>query len=149
MSCHAIITPPPAILVKSATVAEAVATLAAHGFATLPVVDAKGHFAGVFGPKELIALMLPRAARLGEDLGDLAFVGEGQADLRTRLEALGKELVGKHLAPHRTVRGETPLVEALLLLYRGDAFLPVVDESGKLVGVVTAGSALAHVRGAA
>lgn len=147
MSCQDIISQPPAVLAKTDSVADAVVTLRRHGVPALPVVDAKGHFVGVFGLREVIALLLPRAVRLGDDLDDLRFLSESLDDLKVRLGSLGKDGVGKHMAPHRSVRAETPLVEALLLLYRGDSYLPVVDGAGKLVGIVTATQALTRIAG--
>jgi CBS-domain-containing membrane protein len=145
MTCQAIISAPPATLSKSQTVEQALGVLLTHRASMLPVVDAKGQFAGIFGLKEVVALLLPRAARLGEDMGDLGFLSDSLHDLRQRLVTQGKENVGKHLAAHRTIRPETPLVEALLLLYRGDSFLPVVDEAGKLIGVLNAADALTRM----
>jgi CBS-domain-containing membrane protein len=145
MTCHALITPPPAVLAKSDTVSHAVSLLIAHRFTTLPVTDANGRYAGVFGVKELIALLLPRAARLGDELGDLNFVSDTIADLQARLGSLGKEAVGRHMAAQRSVRPETAMVEALLLLYRGECCLPVVDDAGKLIGLVSATDAVARI----
>lgn len=146
MTCQSIVTPPPATLAKGDRVAEAIKALIAHDFATLPVVDAQGHFLGAFGIKELLSLALPRAARLGaEDVPDLSFVSDSTADIQARLQGLAQDTVDKAMAPHRTIRAETALVEALLLLERGDGFLPVVDNAGKLVGVVTAAAALTRL----
>lgn len=145
MSCQAIISDPPAILEKSTTVAEALAILREKGVNALPVTDAKGHFLGVFGLRELIVLLLPRAVRLGVEMGELGFVSDTLDDLRHRLGAFAKDSIGKHMAPHRAVRAETPLVEALMLLYRGDSYLPVVDSAGKLIGIVTANDAMTRV----
>lgn len=145
MTCHALISPPPAVLAKTDSVAHAVEQLVSHRFSTLPVVDAKGHYLGVFGVRELIALLLPRAARLGEELGELNFITDSVDDLKARLGSLGKETVSRHMAAHRSVRAETSAVEALLLLYRGDCCLPVVDGAGKLVGIVTATDAVARI----
>ncbi|MEW5728571.1 MAG: CBS domain-containing protein [Pseudomonadota bacterium] len=146
MTCKSIVAPVTATLAKGDSVAEAVKALAAHGFATLPVVDAKGHFLGVFGVRQLLALLLPRAARLGEDdMPDLSFVSDTSEDIKARLKSFAKESVGKAMAPHRTVRAETALVEAMLLLERGDGFLPVVDEAGKLAGILTAEAVVARL----
>lgn len=147
MTCQSITSPPAATLARSDTVADAVAKLLSLKTPALPVVDAKGAFAGAFGLREVITMLLPRAARIGDDLGELAYVTESMGDLRQKLGALASDPVEKHMAPHRTVRPETSLVEALLLLNRGDAFLPVVDDAGKLVGIVTAGDALANIVG--
>jgi CBS-domain-containing membrane protein len=37
------------------------------------------------------------------------------------------------------------MVEALLLLYRGECCLPVVDDAGKLIGLVSATDAVARI----
>lgn len=145
MNCQSIISPPPTVLETSDTVAKAAVALLAQSYATLPVVDGQGRFVGIFGARELIKLMLPRAVRLGNDLSDLSFVSDTIADLKARLDSQAGELVDKHMAPHQTVRPETSLVEALLLLHRGDAFLPVVEDSGRLVGIVTAAEALVRI----
>jgi len=145
MTCQSIIAPPPVTLETGDTVEKAVSTLLAQHFATLPVVDAQGRFAGIFGTRELIGLMLPRAARLGSDLGELNFITDNTDALKARLASQLGEPVGRHMAPHQAVRPETSLVEALLLLQRGDAFLPVVDGTGKLAGIVTAADALARI----
>ena len=62
-----------------------------------------------------------------------------------RLGRLAGDSVSAHMAPHRTIPLRTALVEALLLVYRGDSWLPVVDEDGKLVGVISAAAALARI----
>jgi|AGTN01.1.fsa_nt_gi CBS-domain-containing membrane protein len=147
MTCQSIVSPPPATLDADMPVAGAASVLIERKCSTLPVVDAQGRFAGVFGTRELIGLMLPRAVRLGDGLGELGFVADNSDDLRSRLTALGDEPVSKHMSPHPTVRPETALVEALLMLYRGDAFLPVVDASGRLLGIATAAGALGHIAG--
>lgn len=147
MTCQSIVSPPPVTLEFDMPVAKAVSILIDQKYATLPVVDAQARFVGVFGTKELIGLLLPRAARLGDGLGELGFVTDNPDDLRNRLDALGGEPLSRHMSPHPTVRPETALAEALLILYRGDAFLPVVDTSGRLLGVVTAAGALGHIAG--
>lgn len=147
MTCHCITMPPPATLTKSDSVAEAIAKLQQHDLPALPVVDARGHFLGVFGHREIIGLVLPRAARAGDAIQDLSFVGDNVDDLRKRLGGVLKEQVGRYMAPHRTVRPETSLVEALLLLYRGDAVLPICDPAGTLVGFATAADAANCLKG--
>lgn len=146
MTCQSIVAPAPATLAKGDSVGDAVKALAANRYATLPVVDAKGHFLGIFGVRQILALLLPRAARLGpDDMPDLSFVSDNAEDIKARLKAAAKETVGKAMAPHRSVRPETALVEALLLLERGDGVLPVVDNAGKLIGLLTADAVITRL----
>ncbi len=147
MTCQCITKPPTATLAKSDSVSEAIAKLQQHDLPALPVVDGKGHFLGVFGHREAIGLVLPRAARAGDAIQDLSFVGDNIDELKSRLGAVLKEQVGRYMAPHRTVRPETSLVEALLLLYRGDSVLPICDPAGTLVGFATAADALQCLMG--
>lgn len=145
MSCRLLMVEPPVRLKPTDTVAEAVAALAAHNQPAAPVTDETGKLLGVFGQTQAMALVLPKAARLGDDLGDLAYIHEGIPDLATRFDAHASEAVRRHMVAHTAVRPDTQAMEALLLLTRGDGFLPVVDDHGKLLGVVTAARALAVV----
>jgi CBS-domain-containing membrane protein len=147
MTCNCITMPPPATLAKGDSIAEAIVKLQQYALPALPVVDAKGHFLGIFGHREVIGLVLPRAARAGDALQDLSFVGDTVDELRKRLGSVLTEQVGRYMAPHRTVRPETSLVEALLLLYRGDAVLAVCDPAGILVGFATAADAANCLKG--
>ncbi len=144
MSCDSIISPVTSTLLKDDAVADALAALVEQGASALPVVDAAGQFLGVFGMREVVGMLLPRAALLADGL-DLSFVAASIAQLGDRLGRLAGDSVGAHMAPHRSIRRETALVEALLLLYRGDAWLPVVDRDGRLEGIVTAANALARI----
>ena len=144
MSCDSIVSPVTSTLLKDDAVADALDALVAQGAFALPVVDGAGRFLGVFGMREVVGMLLPRAALLAEGL-DLSFVGDSIAQLGDRLGRLAGDPVGAHMAPHSCIRRETALVEALLLLYRGDAWLPVVDKDGRLDGIVTAADALARI----
>lgn len=145
MRCDAIISPPTAILEKTDTLAHALTLLQDHGVTSLPVVDSKGHYVGGFGLRELIALVVPRAVRAGVETGAPGVASDSLADLHHRVQAFAQDPVGKRMAAYHAVRPETPLVEALMLLYRSETDLPVVDGTGKLVGMITAQSALKRV----
>lgn len=140
--------PPPATLAPDTSVAAAASLLIRHAHATLPVVNPQGRFMGVFGARELIGLTLPRAVRVGDDLADLGFIADTSDDLRERVVAVAADPVSRYMVPHQTVRPETALAEALLLLHRGEVLLPVVDESGHLRGIVTVAGALGILGGA-
>ena len=144
MNCDSIMSPVTSTLLKDDAVADALTALVEQGAAALPVVDAAGQFLGLFGMREVVGMLLPRAALLADGL-DLSFVGDSITQLGDHLGRLAGDSVGAHMAAHRSIRRETALVEALLLLYRGDAWLPVVDGNGRLEGIVTAANALARI----
>lgn len=142
MTCKLIMVDPPVCLRPTDTVAAALAQMNATQSSALPVTDESGRFVGVFGAKQALALVLPRAARLGSDLGDLAYVKDSLDDVRKRYAAFADKPVRSAMAEHDRVSPDTAMIEALLLLERGDCFLPVVDSAGKLVGIITADKAL-------
>jgi CBS-domain-containing membrane protein len=144
MKCDAIVSPAVAILSSEDAVADALATLVQTSAGQLPVTDATGRFLGVFGLRQILGLLLPKAALLSDGL-DLSFVGDDLALLGDRLGRSAGETVGAHMAAHPTIGRDTQLVEALLLLYRGDSWLPVLDKYGRLDGIVTAADALARI----
>lgn len=145
MTCKSVMVPPAAQLAPGDTVAAALARVMAANVPSLPVVDEAGRLAGVFGLKEVIGLLLPRAAKLGGDLGELNYLTEGLDDLKARLGAQAGAPVREFMSPHGALRAETSLMEALLLIHRGESLLPVADDTGRLVGVVTAQAALARI----
>ncbi|MBI3444733.1 MAG: CBS domain-containing protein [Magnetospirillum sp.] len=144
MNSEMIVSPVAAPLHPDDAIADALESLSRQGVATLPVVDGDCRFIGAFGLREIIGMLLPRAALLETGL-DLSFIGDSLAQLGDRLGRLAGDSVGAHMSPHRTIPIRTALVETLLLLYRGDSWLPVVDDAGKLVGVVTAADALSRI----
>jgi CBS domain-containing protein len=145
MSCRLLMVEPPVRLKPTDTVAEAVTALLDHSQPAAPVTDETGRLLGVFGLAQAAGLVLPRAARLGDELGDLAYIHESVADLSARFEAHAAEPIRRHMTTHPVVAPDTQAMEALLLLTRGDGLLPVVDAQNRLLGVVTTGRALAVV----
>lgn len=106
----------------------------------IPVVDEEGRFLGVFGVNCLLRLVLPHAAIMENGLESVNFARETLSDLYRRYcENSDKEIalcMDKENVP--TVGPDTSLLEAVLILYRTKASLPVVDpESGKLLGVIS------------
>jgi CBS domain-containing protein len=140
MTAATVMTSPPMALKQDDTLAHAVQVLLREHLSSLPVIDGQGRYLGTFGMHVVLGLLLPKAATWTEGVPDLAFLPDNLEYLRRHLGALQDEPVGNHLdraAP--LVRPNAPLVEALLLLYRHDGILPVVEEQdGKLVGSVSA-----------
>lgn len=147
MTCRSLMVEPPAKLAPTDTVADAVTTLLASGLPALPVVDHADVLQGLFGYSQVLAMLLPAAARLGDDLGDLAYVHESIVDLQARLARHGDELVRDRMDEADAVTPNCQGMEALLLLSRGKALLAVVDDHGKLMGIITKGAALAAIKG--
>ena len=119
------------------TVADAVRLALEGSVRDLPVTDASGTFVGMFKIDDLLLSLLPRGAVVGMGLPDLGFVHLSVDDLRHKLRDMEAHPVRDYAVPTPAIlRPETSALEAILLLHRGARSLPVVDASGKLVGVV-------------
>lgn len=106
----------------------------------LPVTDANGVYKGTFDFADVWKTLLPKAALLGMDsLTDLSFVSDAQEILREKLASAGVRPVSEFLDRRvEPVHPDTPVKEAILLFYRLDEDIPVVERStNRLVGVVT------------
>lgn len=147
MTCAPYIAPAPAVLGRDEPVAQAVRRLAENHFQPLAVVDGDGRLLGLFGPREVAALLLPVGARLGGDGFALGFVSETPEALRERLGAVAAEPVGKYATAHRPLLASTSLDEALLRMHRGATVQMAVDDQGRVVGVLNAAALLAPLVG--
>src|SRR5690242_3980580 len=84
MSCTAIMTKAPVTLREQESVADAAAKLVSNHFTTLPVVDAEGRYAGMFGLYDLLGLLVPRVALAGDLMANLRFIPDDPEDLRRK-----------------------------------------------------------------
>jgi CBS domain-containing protein len=152
-TCRSIMMPQPPVLRRQQTVAEALRLLLDHHLLAVPIVEADGRYFGMFARSKLISLLLPRAVGIMEtstDQGrwlDFGYLPDTLDDLRARYQAVAGDPVDRHaLLDTPKLRPDTPLMNALLFLYRNRSLLPVVEEgTGKLLGVVSTWDALARI----
>lgn len=137
----------PVTLRSDDRVALAAERLMTNRFINLPVVDAQGRYQGLFGVFELLRLLLPRGATVGDLLPDLRFMADDVGALQAHFGEMAAEPVGNHLRTDLPVLDpETPIIEALLQFYRNRTTLPVVDrQSRKLLGVLSYWDVLAAI----
>jgi CBS domain-containing protein len=141
----------PVTLQPTDTVERAAELLVREGALALPVVGPSGAFVGLFGVRDLAALLLPRAVTLGvglEELADLDFVADSLEELRERMAHVCHDPVADHLSDgaNRVLHPDSSFTEALFLLHRSGRDLPVVDSStGKLVRMVSPWDVLARL----
>ncbi len=127
-------------------VCEALRTMHQHRVHNLPVVDDDDQFIGVFGIRQLIRALLPRAAQVESGLTDLSFMPDELGELYKRLEKVGQRTVVEFLEKKEDLlvcEPHTPFPEALELLDQSfSSSLPVIVVDGKtkktLVGMVSA-----------
>lgn len=151
--CSSIMTTKPSVIKQSESVAKAMRMLLDNRLLGLPVVDGDGRYLGMFLRSRVIALLLPRIVQLEESMPEVArlvevgFMSDTLDDARDRFAMVANDPVGKYLQTDTPIlRLDTPVMSAVLYLYRTRSYLPVVDEvSGKLLGVVSTWDVLGKI----
>jgi CBS domain-containing protein len=149
MSCAAIMTKTPLTIGADETVAAAAEKLVAHHCTNLPVVDANGRYAGMFGITDLLGLLVPRVALAGDLMANLRFIPDDPDELRRKFRDV-KERRVSDVADRNgaTLYPDSPEIEAIRLFCRNPASLPVVDrESGEVLGIVSCWDAIRSLAG--
>lgn len=140
MTAQSVMDPHPVVLHPDDCVYKAADYVMKNRYRRIPVVDDDGRFVGVFGVNCLLRLVLPQAAIMEKGLDSVHFTRETPADLYRRyIENSNKPIsVCMDKVDVEIVGPDTPLLEAVLVLYRTKASLPVVDpETRKLLGVIS------------
>jgi len=139
MTAASIMDPHPTVLKPSDTIKTATDYIMENRYRSLPVIDEKGHYLGIFGVNCLLRLVLPKAVIMEPGLENVGFIHETLHDLHERLREVENQPIS--ICMHSdisTVAPDTPLVETLLLLYRTRISIPVVDPDTKmLVGMIS------------
>jgi len=108
---------------------------------TLPVVDKKGKYLGVFNTTLIVKKLLPNAATLPGGLSNLGFMQEAMNYSVSNWKKLKKLKVKEVMQDPdalTVLHPETAMLEALRLLQLERTTLPVVDTgSCKLVGILS------------
>ena len=111
---------------------------------TLAVVDDDGQFVGLFGIRQVVHLLLPKAAQIEFGLTDLSFMPDDMGELYNRLKDVGNRPVSEFLENKGDLlicSPSTQLPELLELLHLSfNSSLPVLVVEGqdnKLVGMVS------------
>ena len=147
MSCEKIMIRDPKRVREEDTIGMAARELVDNHCISLPVVDKDGRFVGLFGIFDLLALLVPRVAVIGNLLPNLQFLSDDDEVMRQKFADLRnnplKRAVNREAA---RVHPDTPLIEAIRLLCRNHLTIPVVEEgTDRLVGVISYWDAARHI----
>jgi CBS domain-containing protein len=139
----------PPVVNEATSISEAARVLLEHNLSVLPVVDNDGRYLGIFSLHRLFALLLPKAVLIEGGLSDLGFLPDPMEILCERMREHGAKSIGQALeADAPIVHPDTPLLEVVLLLYRGENDIPVVDEAdGRLLGMINGADLLRRICG--
>jgi CBS domain-containing protein len=123
-----------------------------HHVRTLAVVDEANRFLGLFGIRQVVHLLLPKAAQIEFGLTNLSFMPDDLGELYHRLRDVGQKPVIDFLEESEDVlmcKPSTPLPEVLELLHQSiNTSLPVVvidGDNDRLVGMVSGWDVLERV----
>ncbi|MBI4731301.1 MAG: CBS domain-containing protein [Chloroflexi bacterium] len=120
----------------TATIRDAATVFVAHHVGLLPVVDEQGKPMGVISLRKLLTLELPDFINL---IADVDFVHDFGAVETTRptLEELDKPVTAL-MEPVMTIPEDCGLLRAYALMLQHNLLdFPVVNKTGKLVGIVS------------
>jgi CBS-domain-containing membrane protein len=154
MTCRSIMMPNSPVLQTDDKVGTAVDMLLAHKLLALPVIDRAGLYKGMFAKSRLFGLALPAVVAIEQmlphvaQLPDLDFLPDYLPEMRERLKSVWDHPVGEYAdntVP--VVRPDSPIVAAVLIVFRTRNFVPVVDpQTKKLVGLVSTWDTIAKIR---
>ena len=139
MTVQSFMTSPALSLRPDDTVGAAAQQLIENRFVNLPVAEKDGHYLGLFGVFELLALALPKAALDEAAALDLGFLKDDADAVQEQLESARFFRIGDHLNSTAPVlHPDSGTLEAILQLYRSRNTLAVVEKpSHRLVGMVS------------
>jgi len=132
------ICPPTLTLAPEATVAEAMSMMIQREVNHIPLCTADGRFAGLISSNAILRALIPASARAEHGVENLNFLGDAMPmlldHLRDNADRPVRDLAD---ADVMAVRQDTHLLEAAHHLSRTTAPLPVVNEDGKLLGMLS------------
>ena len=147
MSCAEIMTRNPHCVREDDTIGDAARQIIERNYINLPVVDAEGRLVGLFGIYDLLALLVPRVAVIGNLLPNLRFLSDDTSELHRKYVSLKDNPVRRAVnreAAH--VYTDTPLIEAIRLFCRNHMTIPVIERgSDRLVGMISYWDAARHI----
>ena len=130
---------PPTHLYVDNTVNEAIELLIEHHMYNVPVVDRNDIFVGEISVRRLIGLLLPVSLSMEKGLKNTSFMRETLPDIKRRLGAVSSYPIEPYIATDiPVVYPDSPLIDALMLLYHKYIRIPVVNRSdGRLIGGIS------------
>ena len=151
MICATIMSLNPISVAENATIGQAVARILAHNYIDLPVVDDDGRLVGLFGVYDLMALLVPRIAAIGDLAPNLRFMGDDMTELHKKFAEL-RDIPIRRAANREPpiVFPDTPIIEAVRLFCRNTMTIPVVEhETRRLTGMISYWDAARAIMGSA
>jgi len=104
----------------------------------VPVVDHDDRFIGLISGDRFVHFLLPASVHQMSDSNIASFLDESKEEYSERLDELRGKTVGELVDKDaKTVKGDTPLTDALLLINGKQFVVPVVDDDNRLIGAIS------------
>lgn len=130
--------PKPLALPADTPVRAVLRAMIEHRINHVALVAGEGKFVGLASVVQALGKVVPASATAQHGLNDLAFVGDGLPMLLNHFRDLLDQPASVLMDPDAPVLpATTPLMEAALLLSRAPGPLPVLDENGVLLGILS------------
>jgi len=147
MDCEDIMTRNPKAVREDDSIGDVSREIVERNYINLPVIDAEGRLVGLFGVYDLLALLVPRVAVIGNLLPNLRFLSDDESELYRKFAAVRGSPVRRAVnreAAH--VYPDTPLIEAIRLFCGNHMTIPVVERgTNRLVGTISYWDAARHI----
>jgi len=150
MHCVDIMTANPQAVREDSTIGEAARQICERNVIALPVVDAEGRLAGLFGIYDLLVLLVPRVAVVGSLLPNLRFLTDDESELHDKFARLKDSPVRRAINREAVrVYPDTPVIEGVRLFCHSHMTIPVVERgTERLIGMISYWDAARHIIGA-
>src|SRR5579864_1401930 len=116
MDCEDIMTRNPRAVREDDTIGEVAREIVERNYISLPVIDAEGRLVGIFGIYDLLALLVPRVAVIGNLLPNLRFLSDDESELYRKFAGVRASPVRRAVNREAAyVHPDTPLIETIHL----------------------------------
>lgn len=138
--------PPDACLKPDDTLQMALELMLKRQINHAPVCDVDGVFIGLISTNAILSALVPASAQIEGGVSSLKFVGDALPMLSAHLLNLERLKVADFVKKDiPALRNDSPILETAKLLADSTAPLAVVDQGGRLLGVLSRRAMLAYL----
>ncbi|MHA1598925.1 MAG: CBS domain-containing protein [Alphaproteobacteria bacterium] len=142
MDCKSVMAPIKTTLFADEPAAKLIDFMVERHMGLVPVTERDGTFAGLVSGDGMMRFMLPKAvsmmSRVKRGMKHASYLDETIEEMQERLDALRGRTIGEMAdRDSKTVRPDTPLIDALMLITDKQYVVPVVDGQNKLIGAIS------------
>lgn len=132
MSAEFFMSSDPITLSGKARVSDALQLMCNHRIHNIPLMDDEGRFIGLFGLRNFLRSLLPKAATLSPALANLDFLADNLQEVVQCLEHVIDQPLEEYAERENVTvwRADAPIMEVIRELYEAPTSLPVVLVEG-------------------